>query len=66
VEISGLATIEAKGQAITLSASSPDDTNSITEPAKIVPITRNVDGLGADFTRTFPPYSITVLLMKGK
>ena len=66
VEISGLAAIEPKGQAITLSASSPDDTNSITEPAKIVPITTNVEGLGASFTRTFPPYSVTVLQMKGK
>jgi alpha-N-arabinofuranosidase len=66
VEISGLSVVEAKGQAITLSASSPDDTNSITEPTKIVPVTTNVDGLGANFTRTFPPYSITVLEMKGK
>jgi len=66
VEISGLTAIESKGQAITLSASSPDDTNSIAEPARIVPITSNVDGLGTSFTRTFPPYSITVLQMKGK
>jgi alpha-N-arabinofuranosidase len=66
VEISGLSAVEATGQAITLSASSPDDTNSITEPTKIVPITTNVDGLGENFTRTFPPYSITVLQMKGK
>ena len=49
-----------------MSASSPDDTNSITEPTKIVPVTTKVDGLSADFTRTFPPYSITVLQMKGK
>jgi len=64
VEISGLIAVEPKGQAITLSASSPDDTNSITEPTKIVPVTTNVDGLGENFTRTFPPYSITVLQMK--
>jgi alpha-N-arabinofuranosidase len=66
VELSGLATVEPKGQAITMSASSPDDTNSITEPNKIVPVTTSVDGLGASFARTFPPYSITVLQMKGK
>jgi alpha-N-arabinofuranosidase len=66
VEISGLSAVEAQGQAITLSASAPDDTNSITEPTKIVPMTTNVEGLGANFTRTFPPYSITVLQMKGK
>jgi alpha-N-arabinofuranosidase len=66
VEISGLAAVEAKGQIITLSAKAPDETNSITEPNKIVPVTTTVDGLGANFTHTFPPYSITVLRMKGK
>jgi hypothetical protein len=30
------------------------------------PITTNVDGLGANFTRTFPLYSITGLQMKGR
>jgi alpha-N-arabinofuranosidase len=64
--ISGVAAVEAKGQLVTLSASSPTDTNSITEPARIVPVTTNVDGLSTDFTRPFPPYSVSVLIMKGK
>ena len=66
VEFSGLASVDAKGQAVTLSAASPTDTNSITEPTKIVPVTSSVDGLGTSFTRTFPPYSLTVLQMKAK
>ena len=66
VELSGLASVEPKGQAITMSANSPEDTNSITEPNKIAPITSSVEGLSSQFTRTFPPYSITVLQMKGK
>jgi alpha-N-arabinofuranosidase len=66
VEFSGLASVDAKGQAVTLSAGSPGDTNSITEPTKIVPVTSSVDGLGTSFTRTFPPYSLTVLQMKAK
>ena len=66
VEFSGLASVDAKGQAVTLSASAPADTNSITEPTKIVPVTSNVDGLGTSFTRTFPPYSLTVLQLKAK
>ena len=61
-----MASIEPKGQLVTLTGSGPEDTNSITQPAKIVPVTTNVDGLSADFTRTFPPYSVSVLLMKGK
>jgi len=64
VEFSGLASLDAKGQAITMAAASPEDTNTIKEPAKIVPVTTSVEGLGTTFTRTFPPYSITVLKMR--
>ncbi len=46
-----------------MSASSPDDTNSILAPKKVVPIASAMDGLGADFTKTFPPCSINVLEM---
>jgi alpha-L-arabinofuranosidase len=66
VEIAGLASVESRGQTIALTAASPDDTNSIDEPAKISPKTATVDGLGASFTRSYPPYSITVLEMKSK
>jgi len=66
VEISGAAAIEAEGEAVVLKADSPDDTNSIQEPDKIVPVTEKVDGLGTDFTREFPPYSITILELKAK
>jgi alpha-N-arabinofuranosidase len=66
IEISGLSAVEAEGEAVVLKANSPDDTNSIQEPAKIVPVTEKVDGLGTSFTREFPPYSITVLELKAK
>ena len=66
VEFTGLASVDPKGQAVTLSAASPTDTNSIAEPTKIVPVTSSVDGLGASFTRTFPPYSLTVLQIKAR
>jgi alpha-N-arabinofuranosidase len=66
IEISGASAVEAEGEAVVLKANSPDDTNSIQEPAKIVPVTKKVDGLGTDFTREFPPYSITILELKAK
>jgi alpha-L-arabinofuranosidase len=66
VAISGITSVEAKGRVVTMAASSPSDTNSIAEPLKIVPVTSNVDGLSANFTRTFPPYSISVLELAGK
>ncbi|HWB85055.1 MAG TPA: alpha-L-arabinofuranosidase C-terminal domain-containing protein [Bryobacteraceae bacterium] len=66
VELSGLAGIDASGQAITLSANSPEDTNSITEPEKVVPVSATVSGLGTNFTHTFAPYSVNVLILNGK
>ncbi len=44
-------TVTARGQSTALTASSPDDTNSITEPTKIVPQTTLEDGLSTDFTK---------------
>ncbi len=64
IEISGAAKIEPEGEAITLAAGNPNDTNSIENPQKIVPRTEKVAQLSASFTREFPPYSITVLKLK--
>ena len=36
----------------------------ITEPKKIVPVVEKVESPGSSFTRTFAPYSITVLELK--
>jgi alpha-N-arabinofuranosidase len=66
IEIAGLASVDPKGQSVVLSAASPDDTNSIAEPTKVAPVATPIDGVGASFTRTFPPYSITVLRLTGK
>jgi alpha-L-arabinofuranosidase len=65
VEISGCE-IKSDGAALVLKADRPEDTNSIQEPAKIVPVPEPANELGASFTRTFPPYSITVLELKTK
>jgi alpha-N-arabinofuranosidase len=64
IEISGASRIAEKGQSISLQAGSPDDTNTILEPTKIIPVTEKASGFGADFTRVFPPFSITVLEVK--
>ena len=66
IEIGGVSALDPKGQSIMLSASSPDETNSITDPTKIVPVVTSIAIPGTAFTHTFPPYSITVLQMKGR
>lgn len=58
--------IKAKGNVIVLNADKPEDTNSITEPNKIVPVTSAYKGFGKAFTYNFPKYSITVLKIETK
>ena len=66
IDISGISSVETKGEALVMKASSPSDTNSLKEPTKIVPVTEKAKGLGKEFTREFPPYSITILELKTK
>jgi alpha-L-arabinofuranosidase len=66
VAIDGVTSVDPQGQVIVLAAKSPDDTNSITEPKKLIPVTSRADGLSKGFTREFPAYSITVMRIKAK
>jgi len=61
IDLTGAGAIAPDGTLVTLSAAHPGDTNTIRDPQKIVPVTEKVSGLGNKFTRTLPPYSITVL-----
>ena len=65
IEIKGIASLAAKASAITL-AGKPEDTNSITDPRNIVPITTTVRQIKPEFFYTMPPNSIVVLKLKGR
>ena len=64
VRIGGAARVEPEGEAVVLRADSPEATNTIDQPRRIVPQPEAVHGLSGDFTREFPAYSITVLELK--
>jgi alpha-N-arabinofuranosidase len=66
IRIDHASKIEPEGEAVTLVAGSLNDTNTLEQPRKIVPHEEKVIGLGADFVREFPPYSVTVLKVKTK
>jgi alpha-N-arabinofuranosidase len=66
IQISGAPKIESEAEMVSLTASSPTDTNSIDQPLRIIPRMEKVKNLGANFTREFPPYSITVLKLRTK
>jgi alpha-L-arabinofuranosidase len=66
LDIQGVNNVASKGNAITLKAASTEDTNSITEPEKIVPATTIVKGLSKKSKQSFPAYSITVVQIQTK
>lgn len=66
VQISGAKKVDAKAEAVVLSAGAITDTNTLNDPRKVAPRTEKFTNLGASFTREFPPYSITVLKLKTK
>ena len=66
VSMRGVASVAPTGKLLGMTAGSPDDTNSIVAPSKIVPVASNAEGLSADFNRAFPPYSISVLQIRSK
>ncbi len=66
VQINGCRKIASKCEAVSLTASSRDATNSLEQPQNVVPRTERLHNLGANFSREFPAYSITVLKLKTK
>jgi alpha-N-arabinofuranosidase len=60
------ASVAPEGTLVTLTSADPGDTNSITDPTKVIPVTSNINGLGSTFTQTFAPYSINVLKLNFK
>jgi alpha-N-arabinofuranosidase len=66
VEIAGVSSIAEEGKAVVLKAASRTETNSINDPQHVVPVEEKVNGLGASFTRSYPPCSITILELNAK
>jgi alpha-N-arabinofuranosidase len=63
IEVKGVSSVGAKASAITL-AGNPEDTNSITHPRNMVPITTTVSGVKPQFIYMMPPHSIVVLKLQ--
>lgn len=57
-KVSPLATLSV------IKGNQPDDTNSITDPEKIVPSTSSLKGVATKFKRTLDPYSVSVLQLQ--
>jgi alpha-N-arabinofuranosidase len=63
IQVTDASWVASKGKSITLAAK-PDDSNSIDDPKKVVPINGKVTDIKPTFTYTLPPDSIVVLKFK--
>jgi alpha-N-arabinofuranosidase len=63
--LAGVRSLAPQTTAITLSAD-PNDTNSIDQPMRVVPVTSEVAGLKPSFTHSIPPYSIVILRLNAR
>ena len=62
-DLAGAPRVAATGTLTVLASPNPLDENSFEAPSKIAPVTTTVTGLGRTFTRTLPPYSLSILRM---
>jgi alpha-N-arabinofuranosidase len=61
VTINGGRGVDSTGEAVVLTSDSPQDTNTLNDPTKIVPVTTIARDLGQSFVYRFKPNSVTVL-----
>jgi alpha-N-arabinofuranosidase len=66
VHLSGVTQVNKQAQLTTLRGNTPEETNSITDPGRILPIATTIHNAATSFEHTMPPYSIQVLDIQTK
>jgi alpha-N-arabinofuranosidase len=61
IPVDGTKSVGASAKLVQLSAGSTAAINSIFDPTRVMPVESTVKGVGKEFTRTLPGYSIEVL-----
>ena len=61
IKLNGAGTVNGTAAVTSLSGKTMEETNSLADPGRIVPVQSESDGISADFHRTLPPYSIQVM-----
>lgn len=61
IKLDGITKVSPKASLVVVKSTKPEDTNTITDPEKIVPVTSNIKGIGKTFKRTLDPYSVNIL-----
>ena len=66
ITLKGAQKVSPGGLLVSLSSANPADTNSITEPMKIVPVSSKISGIAPSFSQTLAPYSVNVFQIEAQ
>ena len=66
IKLTGANQVKSRAKMVSLSARTTAETNTISEPTKIVPVESIVTGVAQNFSRTFAPYSISIIEIESK
>lgn len=66
LSIAGISSVAPRGTETVLSSGKPTDENSLDNPTRFAPVTKEIDGLGVGFDYTFKPWSLTILRLSAK
>ncbi len=66
IRMEGTAEVGREAKLVSLSAHNTEETNTIDEPARLVPVESMLQEVGANFQHTLPPYSIQVIELQAK
>jgi alpha-N-arabinofuranosidase len=64
INLDGVGHVSPKATLVVIKGNKPDDTNTISDPMKIVPVTTSIDGIKTSFSRELDPYSVNILELK--
>ena len=64
INLNGVDKVTPEATLVVVKGNKPDETNTITEPENIVPVTSTVRGVKPSFARTLDPYSVSIMEIK--
>jgi alpha-N-arabinofuranosidase len=64
INLKGVSNVSPEATLVVIKGDKPEDTNTITDREKIIPVTSKITGVAAMFMRTLDPYSVTIFQLK--
>ena len=64
IHLAGIGKVSPEATLVVVKGSKADDTNTLTDPVKIVPVTSTIKDIKPVFSRTLDPYSVSIIVLK--